>query len=463
MAQPFRGISRGLTLAIVFYLVAITGSAQQQPQKPSQDIPDAPSAVRPPQPTPPPPEAPVPEKEPSSSSSQSSSGTTVAPPQPPDTSSDDPSQPQPPLNVKTVPEGGATPDPNAATNTANGPGGNNEELFKIVANVNQVLIPVRVTDDSGRLQNGLLPKDFSIYEEGKKQTLNFFTSDPFALSAAVILDLGMPDIAVQKVNQTFTALQGAFSPYDEVSVYTYSSTVGRATDFGAAGQRLTAAMMQLKTVRGRNNGPPITGGPLGSQGPTVNNVPIDPGAPIVVTPPKESHVINDAILAAALDLSKRDKTRRKIIFIISDGREYRSNASYSDVLKVLLSNGIAVYGVGVEGAAIPGYNKVAKLHIPRFGYSDILPKYASATAGEIFNEYSRSAIESVYTRAFGDARNQYTLGYVTRATPSSAYRQIEVRVARPNVKVFAKDGYYPLPRGLSAPVPKQHAMLGHAR
>ena len=148
---------------------------------------------------------------------------------------------------------------------------------------------------------------------------------------------------------------------------------------------------------------------------------------------------------AAMDLSKREPTRRKVIFVISDGREYGSDASYSDTLKILLSHGIQVYGVGVEGAAIPGYNKLQKLHIPRFGYSDILPKYANATGGEIFTEFSREAIESAYARALGDARNQYTLGYITRLTPSSSHREIEVRVARPDVKVTAREGYYPLP------------------
>jgi VWFA-related protein len=248
------------------------------------------------------------------------------------------------------------------------------------------------------------------------------------------------------VNQTFPALEGAFTEFDEVSIYTYSGNVSKVTDFSAAGKKLTAVLNELKTYRGANNGPPVVDGPLGPQGPMVNGRPLDPGAPIVYTPPKESHVLNDAVLAAAVELSKRERTRRKIIFIISDGREYGSKASYSDTLKVLLSHGIQVYGVGVEGAAIPGYNKLTKLHLPRFGYSDILPKYANATGGEIFNQFSRDAIETTYARALGDARNQYTLGYLTKATPSSAYRQIEVRVrAVGKISVYAKDGYYPLP------------------
>ncbi len=320
-----------------------------------------------------------------------------------------------------------------------------EQLYKIRVPVNQVLIPVRVLDSDGRPLEGLLSKDFTVLEDNIQQKLNFFTSDPFTLSAAVVIDTGMADVAVQKINETYSALEGAFSRYDEVSVYTFSSTYSQVADFATAGRELTATLNQLKTVKGRNNGPPVTSGPLGPGGPMVNGYPLDPGAPTVYTPPKETHVLNDAILAAARDLSKRDRSRRKIIFVISNGREWGSRASYKDVLKVLLANGILVYGIGVEEAAIPGYSRLSRFHLPKMGYTDLLPKYANATGGEVTNDYHRNAIEAAYVQAIGDARNLYTLGYTTRVTPSSTYREIEVRVDLPNVKVFAKAGYYPLP------------------
>jgi len=99
-----------------------------------------------------------------------------------------------------------------------------------------------------------------------------------------------------------------------------------------------------------------------------------------------------------------------------------------------------VYGVAVESSAAPIYGRLQRLHLPKLGYSDILPKYANATGGEIFNGFSRQAIENTYAQLIGDARNQYTLGYVTRATPSSAHREIEVKVARPDLTVVAKKG-----------------------
>ncbi len=340
--------------------------------------------------------------------------------------------------VKTVPPGSS-----AKPGT-----GAQEQLYTLVVHTNFVQVPVTVKDRDGRMVDGLLSTDFSVYENGTKQKLSFFTADPFALSVAIVLDLGMPDAEVQKVNQTFPALVGAFAPYDEVALYTYSSTVTEVRDFAGATQKLTAQLNQMKTQRGHENGVPVMGGPMQS-GPIINGIPVGSPTEPVNTPPKEAHVLNDAILQAALDLSKRDRTRRKIIFVISDGQEYGSKASYSDVLRLLLSFEIQVKAVTVASAALPLYGKLAQLHLPRQAYGNILPRYTSATGGGApYNELSRNAIEEIYAQAMGEARNQYTLGYTpTRPkTPTTAAkREIEVRVDRPGLNIYTKDGYYPAP------------------
>ena len=435
-------------VAVLAWLCSL-GQTQAQQQS-NQQIPDAPSAVKPPSQLP---SAPEPQTPPATNGAgdAETSPPPVPPNNPPPSSStsapapaEDRATPPPPFKITTVPAGSSPKDQS----------GSEEPLYKIVANVNQVIVPVRVTDESGRMVSGLLYKDFTVYEDGKKQNMNFFTSDPFTLAAAVIIDLGMPDATLQKVNQTFPALVSAFSQFDEVALYVYGESVTRMTDFAAVGNQLEARLNELKNVQGENNGVPVTSGPMGPNGPAINGVPIGQPTTPVVTPSKRAHVMNDAILKAALDLGKQDKSRRKIIFVITDGREYRSDAKYSTVLEVLLSNNIMVYGVGVGSSALPVYNTISKLRIPGQGYSNILPKYVSATAGEMLTGNSKAEIDSVYARLMGDARNQYTLGYVARATPSSNRREIEVRVgrpgcqtssARPCINVFAKAWYYPLP------------------
>ena len=305
-----------------------------------------------------------------------------------------------------------------------------------------VTVPVTVKDNEGKLVDGLLQSDFSIYEDGVKQQIKLFTSDPFPLSAALIIDQGMSDLTLKKVNQTFSALGGSFGPFDEVAVFTYGNTVNQRSDFGNS-TRMEIALQRIKDERGMNPSPPLVGGPFGA-GPQTNSKPM-PGGAQVQTPSKESFVLNDAILAAAQNLSHRPRQNRKVIFVISDGKEYGSRASYSQVLKVLLTDEIAVYAIGVDTAAMPLYKQVEKARIPGFGYSNILPRYTNATGGDVLDEFSKESIESAYQRITMEARYQYTLGYNTLQKPSSNYREIEVRVKRPGLEVFAKHGYYPLP------------------
>jgi VWFA-related protein len=416
---------------------------QQPAQQPGQDIPDAPSTAQPP---PPPSKLPP------------VSGPDIAPADPNAKHADNPGQqpasdqtsfgediqPRPKMPpIKTLPPGTS---PRNQVNPK-------DDLFKLVVGVNFVQVPVMVKDRQGRRVDGLLPSDFTILENGKKQALTFFTSDPYELSVAIVLDMGLPDVIIQRINETYTALVGAFSPYDEVALYTYSSTVSQVADFTGSQRRLTSTFDQVKTERGANNGVPVLNGPMAS-GPTVNGVPVG-GPPIqsVNTPPRESHVLNDAILQAAVDLAKRDRTRRKVIFVISDGREFGSSARYSDVVRILQKNEIQIKAVALDTAELPLYSKIGRLHVPLQGRNDLLPRYTSATGGgQPLKEFSRNAIEAAYQQLTSEARNQYTLGYSPHAAPGKLpYREIEVQVDLPDLKIYAKDRYYPVPSMRLAP------------
>jgi len=421
--QPWVSILSALLLTVT---IAASFAVAQEP------LPDAPK----PQNNAPPPDvtAPVANDSPGAASSKTnpSDAENTRPPvdeQPPNPEAPPPGSQQ----IKTVPTGKAT----------IAPGNDFDELYRLSVNVNFVTVPVTVRDQDGKMVDGLLAQDFSVYEDNIKQTITFFTSDPFPLSAAVVIDLGISDNALRKVVLTYSALDGSFGPFDKVAVFTYGNSVQKQSDF-ASSQRLQLALQRIRDLQGRNPGAQVVGGPLGSP-PNVNGKPVDPGLPPLPsqTPIRESRVLNDAILTAASELAHQPRQNRKIIFVISNGYEYGSRASYSEVLKVLLTNGIAVYAVGVD--AIPGMGKIDKLHIPGQGYTDILPKYANATGGDVIDSFSRESMESAYQAITSQARNQYTLGYTTPQRASSAFRDIEVRVKRPGLLVSARRGYYPLP------------------
>src|SRR5579863_3502192 len=230
-----------LTVLSVSVAKGQSASGQSQAQAPAnpqsqQDIPDAPSTVQPPAP-----KLPNATDRPKSyQGADSSSGRTA---QQPDQQKPAPPPPMPP--VETVPpgavpeEGTQTPGPRNQINAG-------DDLYKLRVTTNFVQIPVMVKDRSNRLVYGLLYTDFDVLENGKPQKLTYFSSDPFELSVAIVLDLGMADAAVQKVNQTYGSLVGAFSPYDEFALYTYSSTVSQVSDFTRRPERLTAALDQIK-------------------------------------------------------------------------------------------------------------------------------------------------------------------------------------------------------------------------
>jgi VWFA-related protein len=409
-------------------------AAQSPAAQQDQNIPDAPSTVQPP------PKIDPDEADSSSNHPQpNQNGDRGAPGQAPANESTPP-PPMPP--VQTLPPG--TPIPGAEPRNQVDP---TQGLYTLRVNANFVQVPVTVKNSDGGPVYGLTPKDFTVKENGKIQTLSFFTSDPYPLSVAILLDVGMPDVDLQRVHETYSALVGAFSAYDEVALYTYSSIVSQVTDFTRHSERLTAALNEIKLDRGGNGGQ-YWGGPLAT-GPTVNGMPAGGDVPPINTPPKEYHVLNDAILRAALDLGKRDrgKDRRKVIFVITDGREFGSQASYRDVLKVLQTRDITVKGVVVDVGTLPGIRQIEKFHLKGQGYSDLIPKYSAATGGgQIFGELTRNAMEAAYVQIASEARNQYTLGYVPQATTgSSAYRSVEVIVHRKGLKVIAKDGYYAVP------------------
>jgi VWFA-related protein len=193
------------------------------------------------------------------------------------------------------------------------------------------------------------------------------------------------------------------------------------------------------------------GGPL-DNGPSINGKQVDPnlspqrGNAGFIVIPKEVHPLNDAILAAAKSLAQQPKGRRRILYIMSDGKESGSKASYKEVVRYLLTNNISVYGTLVGDSAMWGVGYLDKWHIPLLPTmrDNILPKYALATGGALESQFSENGIQRSFAKITESVRAQYTLGYYTSAgMMSDKFHKITVNVEVPNLDVTAKDGYYP--------------------
>jgi VWFA-related protein len=321
------------------------------------------------------------------------------------------------------------------------------------AGVNIVVVPVTVRDSKGKLIPGLTYRDFRVYENKERQRITYFSTDAVPLSVAFIIDQSVSAGTMQKVNQSLTAVTGAFTPYDEVAVYTYNNGPKKITDFTAAqGNRLSAALEAAKRP-GREMGVPVLGGPMAT-GPTINGKDVDPnldrgaagGIDGFITPPKEVHTLNDAILFAAKDLAQRPRGRRRIIYVISDGKESGSKATVKQVVQFLQTNNISVYATLVGDSATWGYGYLDRIKLPLLPSNNVLPKYTVATGGSLDAEFHTDGMELSFSKIANEVRTQYTLEYhVSQAKAlDSRFRSIEVTMpGRPGYDITAKAGYYP--------------------
>jgi VWFA-related protein len=328
-----------------------------------------------------------------------------------------------------------------------GPGGRVQTLN---VGVNFVQIPFTVKDKSGKLVPAVDWREIRVYENGIRQQMRYYSSDPFPLSIAFVVDQSLPFDVMQRVNDALGAVQGAFTPYDEMAVFTYNNSTRMVTEYtGAQSNRAIAAIQRAKST-GREAYLASPMGPL-SQTTNINGHQFDPNtAPVrnsastFQAPPKEQHPLNDAIFEAAKSLAKRPGERRRIIYVVSDGKEYGSKVKFKDVVQFLQTNKIAIYSTVVGDSATPYVGWLDKFHIPYTMRENVLPQYAVATGGEAVSQWSRKGIEESFAKVAEDVRLQYTVGYYSHeAITDGKFRTVEVKVLRPDLNVIAKKGYYP--------------------
>ena len=315
-----------------------------------------------------------------------------------------------------------------------------------------VEVPVTVKDNKGNLVAGLTWRDFRVFENGTYEPLKIFTVDPAPLSIAFVIDQSLTADVMASVNDSLGSVQAALTNYDEIAIFSYAHIAQERTSFTGAQSARVPAVLALTKATGSEEMMPINDGPMAGCNVHQNGNCVDPnlqpggstGSGPFITLPKEVHTLNDAILAAAKELSTRPLGRRRIIYVVSDGKEAGSKASYKDVLRYLQTNNIAVWGTLVGDSARWGEGYLSRFHLPFTMYDNLLTKYIYATGGTADSEGNMNGIERSYAKLAAEARNQYTLVYASHIPPfDSRFRKIEVRVERPGLEVTAKNGYIP--------------------
>jgi Ca-activated chloride channel family protein len=302
--------------------------------------------------------------------------------------------------------------------------------------VNYVFLPVTVKDSSGRLIADLTRDEFRILDDNVEQRLEFFSAEAFPLSAVILVDNDLKAKDSEQVESSLASIVGGLAANDEAFVCRFDSNFHPGKGFTRDQDKLLTELHRTQLDRSRPDvSVPVDSGPF--SGPTINGQSVTSvGAPPVqastkVIAQKTDKALDDAVFEASQLLKDRGRDRRKIIFLISDGENGKTNKyNYEVTVKELLRYGISVYTIGVSNGFLE--RKFSRLQ-----------SYAHDTGGDSFYAAKRNSLEELYSRVTEQARNQYTLGYNPRGNDKAKdYHAVEVRVKRQGLSILTREGYY---------------------
>lgn len=341
--------------------------------------------------------------------------------------------PVPPAAGQTAAEG--TP---AATQAA-------DPTTRIQVQVNEVIVPITVTDDKGKFVSNLVADDFHILDEGKPQRIRFFSHDQKQpIVVGFLMDLSNASRIHWKTYQdALKELVWGLLPGDKTKKYTgyligYGNTAELAENTTWDGEKITAQIDRMKAGGGSS--------------------------------------LYDAIYLAC---TRRDVVQgepfepRRVIVIMGDGNDNASTHSLEQVLELAQRNLVTIYAISTQSFGFANENQsvLERLTGQTGGhveyplntlYKDVSGYLSTPSdegnyalhvgTGGYASEIASSIIKSVGGIA-NEVETQYVLRYIPDTDPEvkpKAYRKIKVDIPMlPTAKIHARDGYYPygMPQG----------------
>jgi len=271
------------------------------------------------------------------------------------------------------------------------------------AAVDIVSLNVTVVDGSTRYITDLEQDDFSVFEDGVKQDVTFFTrrEQPIALSLLLDSSASMED-KLQTLQTAATNFVRRLKPNDLAQVIDFDSRVEIRQPFTSNHGELETAIFQT-----------VSGG---------------------------STSLHNAIYISLKELAKvraenEEDVRRQALVVFSDGEDTSSLVSFEEVLDLAKRSETAIYTIALRGADTQtrGFREA----------EFIMRQLAQETGGRAFFPDRIEDMTGVYAQIADELASQYTLGYTSKnARLDGAFRRIVVQVARANATPRTKRGYY---------------------
>jgi Ca-activated chloride channel family protein len=270
-----------------------------------------------------------------------------------------------------------------------------DEADVVRVNADLVVLNVTVTDGGGQYVHKLSHKDFKVLEDGVEQRVTLFSVEETPFAAAILLDTsGSMESRLTLARAAAVRFLDGLREEDVAAIYHFDSKVEQLSDF----------------VPGRDL-PPVAYD-LSSKGMTA---------------------LNDAVVRAAKDLSKRPE-RRKAIILLSDGADTKSSASAEKALNAALQANATIYAVDMSD---PELNQVA-----RMSAAGTLKNYANKSGGRFVAKPGGRALDEAFREILQELSNQYTLGYRPQNTARDGrWRAIQLKLSRPELTARTRNGY----------------------
>ncbi|MEP6707927.1 MAG: VWA domain-containing protein, partial [Pyrinomonadaceae bacterium] len=255
-----------------------------------------------------------------------------------------------------------------------------DEVIRV--NTDLVLVNVTVMDAQGKFVNGLKQADFGVMEGGQPQTVSSFTAEETPFAAAVLLDTsGSMEQRLSLGRSAAIRFLDGLRDEDVAAVYRFDTKVERLQDF-SSDRDLAPGAYSIRT-RGMT-------------------------------------VLNDAIVRAADDLSRRSERRRAIV-VLSDGGENRSNASPGKALERALAVGATIYTV----------NMSSNDGVRDLQSTGVLKEFANKSGGLYVASPGGQALRDSFSGIVAELGHQYTLAYrPSNRARDGSWRSIDVKLSR---------------------------------
>jgi VWFA-related protein len=315
--------------------------------------------------------------------------------------------------------------PPAALDT---PQGNNS----IKVSVNEVIVPVTVTDEKGRFVSDLDAKDFHIFEENKPQTIRFFTrerSQPVVVG--FLLDMSTASrihwknyqAAMEELVQNLLTGDKKYSGYLIDFAQDAEVAVNTTTD----PEPIVEKIRKLKPGGGSALFDAIYLACTSRK--LVQGEPIEPRRVIIILGDGHDNASKHS-LKQVIELAQRNLVT---IYCISTQAFGFTNETDENLVQLAEeTGGRVVYPLGDVYKDTDGY-----LSHPsddgNFALTVGTGAYRSAVDGRMYHAVADIA---------GEVTTQYILRYVSDNPSEKSYRNLKVVVDLGNVRVRARKGYY---------------------